>query len=130
MGLFGPSKKFSRMQTEEERYAASGAFQQTEQVTRNKSFDRTSRARRQTRQEQEQAATQERRQQVTRPGTLHLQGGTAVLSDGWQFATDKLPAGNLNGLKVDGSTLGDLSIKDLHDLATNHGPNCRCRLSS
>ncbi|MFF9854246.1 hypothetical protein [Streptomyces litmocidini] len=47
------------------------------------------------------------------------------LEGGWRLATDKLPVGDLNGTSYEG-TLSDLTLQDLHALATNHGPNCRC----
>ncbi|AJF70445.1 hypothetical protein [Streptomyces vietnamensis] len=128
MGLFGPSKKFSQMLTPEQQYFASGTHQHTEEDTRRQSEARTSRYRRQQQQETERAETETRRQQVTRAGTLRRRGRTVILEGGWQFATDKLPKGDLGGMSFQGDRLGDLTVKDLHALAENHGPNCRCGL--
>lgn len=128
MGLFGPSKKFSEMQTPEQQYFASSSYQQTEQATRRNTDQRNVRYRREQRQEQERTATANRRKQVTKAGKLRRRGRTVILEEGWQFATDKLPKGDLGGMEFKGDKLGDLTMKDLHDMAENHGPKCRCGL--
>ncbi|MFM9373248.1 hypothetical protein [Streptomyces sp. Da 82-17] len=128
MGLFGPSKKFAQMQTPEEQYFASGTYERTERATRAVTSDRNARYRNEQRQEQERTATENRRKQVTRTGTIRRRGKALILEGGWQFATDKLPKGDLRGMTFKGDKLGDLTVKDIHDLAENHGPNCRCGL--
>ncbi|MCX4598320.1 hypothetical protein OG819_55270 [Streptomyces sp. NBC_01549] len=129
MGLFGPSKKFSQMLTPEQEYFASGTYQRTEEATRHSTDSRNRRHRQEQQQEAARVETENRRKQVTRAGTLRKRGGTLILDGGWQFATDKLPKGNLGGMTFKGHGLGDLTAKDLHDLAENHGPKCRCGIA-
>lgn len=126
--LFGPSK-FSQISTPEERYSASGAYTSTAQAARKAMDDRNALYRRRQRQEAVRAETERRRRQVTRAGTLRLQGSTLILEGGWQFASDKLPRGDLGGMTFKGHGLGDLTVQDLHALAQNHGPKCRCGLA-
>ena len=123
MGLFGPSRKFTQMSTPEEEYRAA---QQSAAVPSKV----TSEAQRQVSEvfRQQRAATEERRKQVVSRGTLRRRGRTVVLEGDWKLATDKLPTGDLSGMEFKGGKVGDLTLKDLHALATNHGPKCRCGL--
>ncbi|WP_428956184.1 hypothetical protein [Streptomyces sp. cg35] len=77
---------------------------------------------------QRKAAREARRKQVVSAGTMRRKGRTVVLEGDWQLATDKVPTGNLKDQVFRGK-VGDLTVKDFHALATNHGPNCRCPLS-
>jgi hypothetical protein len=124
MGLFGPSRKFTQMSTPEEEYRAA---QQSAAVPSKV----TSEAQRQVSEvfRQQRAATEERRKQVVSRGTLRRRGRTVVLEGDWKLATDKLPTGDLSGMEFKGGKVGDLTLKDLHALATNHGPKCRCGIA-
>lgn len=123
MGLFGPSRKFTQMSTPEEQYRAAqqstavpgGAITEAQRQV-SEAFQR------------QREATQERRSQVLSSGTLRRRGRTVILEGDWQLATDKLPTGDLSGMEFKGGKVGDLTLKDLHALATNHGPKCRCGL--
>jgi hypothetical protein len=124
MGLFGSRKGFAAIPTAEERYAAEvkAALATSDERTEVARRDAVAHA------EQWREQTAVRRQQVVQAGGMHLRNGTVVLDDRWQLATDKVPTGNLKGKEFRGK-VGDLTVKDLHALAKNHGPNCRCRLS-
>ncbi|MEU9470448.1 hypothetical protein AB0D78_28290 [Streptomyces avermitilis] len=76
------------------------------------------------------AARDERRSKVLSAGTLRRRGRTVILEGDWKLATDKLPTGDLSGMEFRGGKVGDLTLKDLHALASNHGPKCRCGLGS
>ena len=121
MSLFRPSRKFTQMRTPEEQYQAA-------QQSTNASSSTPTEAQRQVSEffRQERAATQERRSQVLSAGTLRRRGRTVILEGDWKLATDKLPTGDLSGMEFRGGKVGDLTLKDLHALASNHGPKCRC----
>lgn len=123
MGLFGPSRKFTQMRTPEEQYRAA---QQSAAVPSNTATE----AQRQVSEvfRQQRAATEERRSKVLSSGTLRRRGRTVILEGDWTLATGKLPTGDLSGMEFKGGKVGDLTLKDLHALATNHGPKCHCGL--
>ncbi|MEW1699469.1 MULTISPECIES: hypothetical protein [unclassified Streptomyces] len=123
MGLFSRNKKFSHMLTPEEQYRASAAH--TEEQYRREAQAQAFRTEYDERREARRAATEARRGQVVRAGTLRRRGNSVILEGDWQLATDKLPVGDLSGTVYRGR-LGDLTVKDLHALASNHGPKCRC----
>lgn len=124
MGLFSPSRKFTQISTPEEQYRAA---QQSAPVPSQQPTE----AQRQVSEvfRQQRAATKQRRSQVVSSGTLRRRGRTVILEGDWKLATDKLPTGDLSGMEFKGGKVGDLTVKDLHALATNHGPNCRCGLA-
>lgn len=122
MGFFRPSRKFAEMRTPEEQYRAQ---QPQPQATAGRA---TTEAQRQVSEafRQRRAATQERRSKVLSAGTLRRRGRTVILEGDWKLATDKLPTGDLSGMQFRNGKVGDLTLKDLHALASNHGPKCRC----
>ena len=75
---------------------------------------------------QQRAVRDERRSKVLSSGTLRRRGRTVILEGDWKLATGTLPTGDLSGMEFKGGKVGDLTLKDLHALATNHGPKCRC----
>ena len=126
MGFFRPSRQFTQMPTPEEQYRA--AQQQSQpQATAGRA---TTEAQRQVSESfrQQREATAERRSKVLSAGTLRRRGRTVILEGDWKLATDKLPTGDLSGMEFKGGKVGDLTLKDLHALASNHGPKCRCGL--
>jgi hypothetical protein len=122
MGFFRPSKQFTQMRTPEEQYRETQQPPQP-QATAGQA---TTEAQRQVSEtfRQQRAATQERRSKVRSAGTLRRRGRTVILEGDWKLATGSLPVGEIP--RVTHGKVGDLTIKDLHALATNHGPNCRC----
>ena len=117
MPLFRPSRKFTQMPTPEEQYLAqqphdSGPSLEEMQSRMTEKW------------QQRRAATEERRAQVLSAGTMRRRGRTVILEGDWQLATGSLPTGEVP--RVTRGKLGDLTIKDLHALASNHGPKCRC----
>lgn len=124
MGFFRPSRKFTEMPTPEDQYRAAQHQPQPE-VTPSQAYRETQR-RLSERWKQTRAATEERRSKVLSAGTLRRRGRTVILEGDWKLATDKLPTGDLSGMEFKGGKVGDLTIKDLHALATNHGPKCQC----
>ena len=119
MSLFRPSRKFTELPTPEEQYRATQAHQpipETDDAQRRVSEHFA----------QQREATKSRRAQVLSAGTLRLRGRTVILEGDWKLATGSLPTGEVP--RVTRGRLGDLTIKDLHALATNHGPKCRCGL--
>ncbi len=70
-----------------------------------------------------QAAEDARWAPVVRPGTMHREGPSLVLS-GWQWASTVHDAPS--GRVVYGGRIGGLSALDLHTVAVGHGPQCRC----
>lgn len=123
MGFFRPSRKFTQMSTPEEQYrtarqsAAASSSAPTEAQRRvSESF------------RQKREATAQRHSQVLSAGTLRRRGRTVILEGDWKLATGKLPTGDLSGMEFRGGKVGDLTLKDLHALASNHGPKCRCGL--
>lgn len=123
MGLFRPSRKFTEMRTPEEHYRAQQ--QSHPQVTVSEATSEVQRRSSELWRER-RAATQERRSKVLSAGTLRRRGRTVILEGDWKLATDKLPTGDLSGMEFKGGKVGDLTLKDLHALAANHGPRCRC----
>ena len=125
MGFFRPSRQFSQMSTPEEQYRA--AQQQAQpQPTAGRA---TTEAQRQVSESfrQQREAKAQRRSKVLSAGTLRRRGRTVILEGDWKLATGSLPVGEIP--RVTHGKVGDLTVKDLHALATNHGPNCRCSLS-
>lgn len=122
MGFFRPSRQFTQMRTPEEQYreaqqrpqpqAAAGRATTEAQREVSEAFRR------------QRAATEERRSQVISSGTLRRRGRTVILEGDWTLATGSLPVGEI--ARVTHGKVGDLTLKDLHALATNHGPTCRC----
>lgn len=123
MGIFRPSRKFTQMRTPEEQYRAQQQAQPQAVAGRatTEGQRRVSEAFRQQRE-----ATQARRSKVISAGTLRRRGRTVILEGDWKLATDKLPTGDLSGMQFKNGKVGDLTLKDLHALASNHGPKCRC----
>lgn len=126
MGLFG-RKKFDQMPTAEERYRTEQDQAVRQRLAQGSPTPSDVRAEATRRWKRDRAAAEERREQVVKAGTLRRKGNTVLLEGDWQLATDKLPVGDLSSLVARGK-LGDLTVKDLHALAANHGPDCRCRL--
>ncbi|GGV45944.1 hypothetical protein [Streptomyces spectabilis] len=124
MGLFG-RRKFSEMPTAEERYFAAQKPSERRVPAQPDEAELAFRERSARRRERERAAAEERRKQVVSAGTIRRRGRTVILEGDWKLATDKLPLGDLSGLTARGR-LGDLTVSDLHALATNHGPDCNC----
>lgn len=120
MSLFRPSRKFSEMLTAEQQYRAE---QQQEQREASEAARATQRQASQLGRER-RAATQQRREQVVSAGTMRRRGRTVVLEGDWKLATGSLPVGEIP--RVTRGKVGDLTLKDLHALAANHGPKCRC----
>lgn len=122
MSLFRPSRKFTAMPTPEEQYWATQKHRQP-QATAGQA---TTEAQRQVSEgfRKQRAATQERRSKVLKAGTLRRRGRTVILEGDWQLATGSLPVGEIP--RVTHGKVGDLTLKDLHALASNHGPKCRC----
>ena len=123
MGFFRPSRKFTEMPTPEEQYQA--AQQQSQRYVPSQATRDIQRRSSELWRER-QAATEERRSKVLSAGTLRRRGRTVILEGDWKLATDKLPTGDLSGMEFRGGKVGDLTLKDLHALAVNHGPKCRC----
>ncbi|MET9521495.1 hypothetical protein [Streptomyces coeruleorubidus] len=119
MGFFRPSRKFTEIPTPEEQYRAAQVH------TPSPEFLETQR-RLSERWAERRAATEERRSKVVSAGTLRRRGRTVILEGDWKLATGSLPVGEVP--RVTHGKLGDLTIKDLHALATNHGPKCQCGL--
>lgn len=120
MSLFRPSRKFSEMLTAEQQYLAA---QQQEQREASEAARAVQQQASQLGRER-RAATQQRREQVVSAGTMRRRGRTVVLEGDWKLATGSLPVGEIP--RVTRGKVGDLTLKDLHALATNHGPKCRC----
>jgi hypothetical protein len=127
MRLFRPSRKFTEMPTPEERYQAEQAQAQVQAQAHQPShaYQETQR-RLSERYAEEREATKKRRAQVVSAGTMRRRGRDIVLEGDWKLATGSLPTGEIP--RVTRGKVGDLTIKDLHAVAANHGPNCRCGL--
>lgn len=123
MGFFRPSRQFEQMRTPEEQYFAAQQRAATPSSAPTEAQRQVSEVFRRQRE-----ATAERRSQVLSSGTLRRRGRTVILEGDWKLATGKLPTGDLSGVEFRGGKVGDLTLKDLHALATNHGPKCRCGL--
>lgn len=123
MGFFRPSRQFTQMSTPEEQYRAA---QQSAAVPSGATTEAQRQVSESFRQQREAKA--QRRSKVLSAGTLRRRGRTVILEGDWKLATDKLPTGDLSGMEFKGGKVGDLTLKDLHALATNHGPKCRCGL--
>lgn len=120
MGLFSRGRKFSEIETEEERYLRSR--EPSEQEWQAEQHRLTEMARREwaRHREAEEQAQQERRSRVRQVGTLTRIRDGVWETRGWQIdGVDD----NENAAVHRGS-LGGLSIQDLCALA--HGPRCRC----
>ena len=65
---------------------------------------------------------------VLKAGRMYLRGGNLIL-DGWQFESEDLPTGPLNGYNTRRGSVAGLTPKQLHDVAEGHGPRCRCEIS-
>lgn len=124
MGFFRPSRKFTEMRTPEEQYQA--AQQESQRHVPVTESPREVQRRASQLWQERRAATEERRSQVLSAGTLRRRGRTVILEGDWKLATNKLPTGDLSGMEFRGGKVGDLTLKDLHALAVNHGPKCRC----
>jgi hypothetical protein len=117
MGLFRPSRKFTDIPTPEDQYRAG----------RNDESSRNAlevQRRLSERAAERRAATEKRRAQVVSSGTMRRRGRTVILEGDWQLATGSLSVGEIP--RVTRGKVGDLTLKDLHALAANHGPKCRC----
>ncbi len=116
MGLFKPSRAFSEMRTEEERYRASGHFeQQSSRASRVlRQFDDHVAATR--RAEAAQRAAKEKRGRVKQVGTLRRIGRNKWRTDGWQI--EGVQEGRYEG------SMGGFTVQELCAIA--HGPRCRC----
>jgi hypothetical protein len=124
MGLFRPSSQFTQMRTPEEQYREA---QQRPQPQATATAGRaTTDAQREVSEafRRQRAAKEERRSKVLSSGTLRRRGRTVILEGDWKLATGSLPVGEIP--RVTHGKVGDLTLKDLHALATNHGPKCRC----
>ena len=126
MAFFRSSRKFTQMRTPEEQYRAAGQTPQSE-VSPSEAYKETLR-RLSEQSAQRRAAKEERRSKVLKAGTLRRRGRTVILEGDWQLATDKLPTGDLSGMEFKNGKVGDLTLRDLHALASNHGPKCGCGL--
>jgi hypothetical protein len=124
MGFFRPSRKFTEMRTPEEQYRAQQS--QAQQAYEPSHAYQETQRRLSERAAQRRAATQERRSQVVSAGTMRRRGRTVILEGDWKLATGKLPTGDLSGMEFKGGKVGDLTLKDLHAMAANHGPKCQC----
>ena len=124
MGLLRPSRTFKNMRTPEEQYRATRQNTATPSNTPTEAQRQVSESFRQKRE-----ATAQRRSTVLSAGTLRRRGSTVILEGDWKLATGKLPTGDLSHMQFRGGKVGDLTLKDLHALASNHGPNCRCGLA-
>ncbi|MFD9072110.1 hypothetical protein [Streptomyces lasiicapitis] len=121
MGLFS-RKKFDQMPTAEEQYAA----EQQRAAQANAAY-RAVQTEASRRWKQRQAEAEERRKKVLKPGELHLKGDEVHLKGEWTWAPGSMPVEDLTRTHF-GSNVAGLTVKDLHALATNHGPDCRCGL--
>lgn len=124
MGFFSPSRKFTEMRTPEEQYRAQQQPQRHVSQTPQEVQRQASEMGRERR-----AATAQRRSKVLSAGTLRRRGRTVILEGDWKLATDKLPTGDLTGMEFKNGKVGELTLKDLHALASNHGPKCRCGIA-
>lgn len=124
MGFFRPSRKFTEMRTPEEQYRAQQS--QAQQPYEPSPQFREEQRRQSELAAQRRATTQKRRSQVVSAGTMRRRGRTVILEGDWKLATSKLPTGDLSGLEFKDGKVGDLTLKDLHALAANHGPKCQC----
>jgi hypothetical protein len=116
MGLFKPSRAFSEMRTEEERYRSSGHFeQQSSRASRalQQFDDRIADTRRR---EVAQQAAKEKRGRVKKVGTLRRIGRNKWQTGGWQI--DGVQDGRYEG------AMGGFTVKELCAMA--HGSRCRC----
>jgi hypothetical protein len=125
MSFFRPSRKFTEMRTPEEQYRAQQA--QAQQSYEPSPEFRETQRRMSERCQERRAATEERRSKVVSAGTMRRRGRTVILEGDWALATGSLPVGEVP--RVTHGKLGDLTIKDLHALATNHGPKCQCGIA-
>ena len=119
MGFFRPSRQFTQMSTPEEQYRAA---QQSAAAPSNAPTEAQRQVSESFRRQREAKA--ERRSKVLSAGTLRRRGRAVILEGDWKLATGSLPVGEIP--RVAHGKVGDLTIKDLHALASNHGPNCRC----
>jgi len=123
MGFFRPSRQFTQMLTPEEQYREAQQQRPQVQATAGRA---TTEAQRQVSESfrQQREAKAQRRSKVLSAGTLRRRGRTVILEGDWKLATGSLPVGEIP--RVTHGKVGDLTLKDLHALATNHGPKCRC----
>jgi hypothetical protein len=121
MGIFRPSRRFTQMSTPEEQYLAGQQKTSAPSSTPTAAQRQVSESFRQQREVRD-----ERRSKVVSSGTLRRRGRNVILEGDWQLATGSLPVGEIP--RVTRGKVGDLTLKDLHALATNHGPKCRCEL--
>jgi hypothetical protein len=124
MSLFRPSRKFTEMRTPEEQYRATQQHPQPQATAGQATTEAQRRVSESFRQQREAKA--QRHSTVLSAGTLRRRGRTVILEGDWKLATGKLPVGEIP--RVTHGKVGDLTLKDLHALATNHGPKCRCDL--